>query len=108
MQMFSVIVMSILIEAVITYIKTIVVDKNIKWQIIVSIMLSMALCLAYGLDIPALVGIVSPIPYVGSLLTGILISRGSNYIFDLLKTITDKKNVTTEIFGSDGSDGVEI
>ena len=108
MQMFSVIVMSILIEAVITYVKTIVVDKNIKWQIIASIMLSIALSLAYGLDIPALVGIVSPIPYVGSLLTGILISRGSNYIFDLLKTITEKKNGAFEIFGSDGSDGVEI
>ena len=84
------------------------VDKEIKWQIIVSIVLSVALCLAYGIDIPALVGIVSPVSYVGSVLTGILVSRGSNYIFDLLKTITEKKGVAAETFGADASDGVEI
>ena len=108
MQMFSVLVMSVIIEAVITYIKTIIVDKTIKWQVIVSMVLSIALCLAYGLDIPALVGVVSPISYVGNVLTGILVSRGSNYIFDLLKTITNKNTDTIEPFGSDGSDGVEI
>ena len=108
MQMFSVLVMSVIIEAVITYIKTIVVDKTIKWQVIVSMVLSIALSLAYGLDIPALVGIVSPISYVGNVLTGILVSRGSNYIFDLLKTITSKKSVSADVFGADGSEGVEI
>ncbi len=107
MQMFSVLVMSVLIEAVITYIKTIVVDKNIRWQVVVSIILSVALCLAYGIDIPALVGIVSPISFVGNILTGILVSRGSNYIFDLLKTITSKKTATAT-FGADGSEGAEI
>ena len=107
MQMFSVLVMSVLIEAVITYIKTVVVDKNIRWQMLVSTILSIGLCLAYGIDIPALVGIVSPISYVGCVLTGILVSRGSNYIFDLLKTITSKKSAA-ETFGADGSEGVEI
>lgn len=108
MQMFSVLVMAVLIEAVITYVKTIVVDKNVRWQVIVSIILSTALCVAYGLDIPALVGIVSPISYVGNVLTGILVSRGSNYIFDLLKTITSKKTIAADTFGADGSEGVEI
>lgn len=108
MQIFSVLVMSVLIEAVITYIKTIVVDKTIKWQVIVSMLLSVALCLFYGLDIPALVGIVSPVSYVGNVLTGILVSRGSNYIFDLLKTITSKKADAADTFGADASEGVEI
>lgn len=106
--MFSVLVMSVLIEAVITYVKTVVVDKKIKWQVVVSIVLSIALCLAYGIDIPALVGIFSPVSYVGNVLTGILVSRGSNYIFDLLKTITSKKEETFDTFGADGSEGVEI
>lgn len=100
--------MSVLIEAVITYIKTVVVDKNIKWQAVVSIVLSITLCLAYRIDIPALVGIVSPISYVGNVLTGILVSRGSNYIFDLLKTLTSKKTIAADTFGADGSEGVEI
>ncbi len=109
MEMYSIIVMSILIEAVITYTKTLVIEKNIQWQIIAAVVLSVAVCLLYGLDIPALVGIKSPVPYVGSIITGILVSRGSNYIYDLIKTLTSKKkSVAAEIFGSDASDGVEI
>lgn len=109
MEMYSIIVMSILIEAIITYTKTLVIEKNIQWQIIAAVILSIVICLLYGLDIPALVGIKSPVPYVGSIITGILVSRGSNYIYDLIKTLTSKKkSVTAEIFGSDGSDGVEI
>ena len=109
MQMFSIIVMSVLIEAVITYIKTLVVDKNIQWQIIAGVILSISICLLYSLDIPALVGIVSPVPYVGSIITGILVSRGSNYIYELIKTLTAKqKTADIEIAGSDASDGVEI
>ena len=109
MEMYTIIVMSILIEAVITYTKTLVIEKNIQWQIIAAVVLSVAVCLLYGLDIPALVGIKSPVPYVGSVITGILVSRGSNYIYDLIKTLTSKKkSVIDEIFGSDGSDGVEI
>ena len=109
MEMYSIIVMSILIEAIITYTKTLVIEKNIQWQIIAAVILSIVICLLYGLDIPALVGIKSPVPYVGSIITGILVSRGSNYIYDLIKMLTSKKkSVSTEIFGSDGSDGVEI
>ncbi len=109
MEMYSIIVMSILIEAVITYTKTLVIEKNIQWQMIAAVVLSVAICLLYGLDIPALVGVKSPVAYVGSIITGILVSRGSNYIYDLIKTLTSKKkSVATEIFGSDGSDGVEI
>ena len=109
MKMFSIIVMSILIEAVITYVKTLVIDKNIQWQIIAAVILSIVICLIYGLDIPALVGIVSPIPYVGSIITGILVSRGSNYIYELIKTLTAKqKTAGIEIAGSDASEGVQI
>lgn len=109
MEMISIIIMSMLTEAIITYVKTWVIDRNIQWQMIVSVILSIAICVLYGLDIPAAVGIESSLPYVGSVITGILVSRGSNYINDLLKTITSKKaSTSTMVLGGDGSDGVAI
>ena len=46
---------------------------------------------SYKLDLPKHLGLKSSIPYIGSILTGILISRGSNYLFDILKVITNEK-----------------
>ena len=87
-------IMAILIEAIITYLKTWVVDKKLQWQVIVSVILGVIVSIAYGLDIPAAVGITCAVPYIGCAITGILISRGSNYIFDLIKKIaTSSKNV---------------
>jgi hypothetical protein len=91
MNITSVLVMSVLIEAVISYTKNIFIDKKFAWQIAVSIFLSVLICLFYGIDIPALVGIETNVKYVGSIITGVLVSRGSNYINDLFKTITQKK-----------------
>lgn len=88
MQTLTVIViMAVLVEAIITYVKTWVVDKKLQWQVIVSVVLGVIVSLAYGLDIPAAVGITCGIKYIGCVITGILISRGSNYIFDLIKKI---------------------
>ena len=91
MDFSMVLVMSVLTEGVITYAKTWVVDRKIKWQMVAAVVVSIMICFAYGLDIPALVGLNSGIPFLGNVLTGILISRGSNYIYDLIKTIKTKK-----------------
>lgn len=82
-----IVIMAILIEAVITYVKTWVVDKKLQWQVLVSVVLGIIVSIAYNLDIPAAVGITCGVPFVGCVITGILISRGSNYIFDLIKKI---------------------
>ena len=93
MEISAVFVMAVVTEAVIAYIKTWVIEKKIQWQIIAAVVLGIAVSFAYRLDIPALVGIESHIPYVGNVLTGILISRGSNYIHDIYKNIISKKTL---------------
>ena len=40
------------------------------------------LCLAYQVDLLSILGLVSPVPYVGSFLTGLLIGRGANFVHD--------------------------
>ena len=88
MNIITILIMAILIEAIITYVKTWVVDKKFQWQMFAAVFLGILVCIAYGLDIPAAVGITSAIPYIGHIITGILISRGSNYIFDIIKKIS--------------------
>ena len=79
---------AILIEAIITYFNQFLVQENFCWQMLFSIALGIVIAVAYKLDLPAHFSLNSQIPYVGCVLTGILLSRGSNYIFDLLERLT--------------------
>ena len=46
-----------------------------------------------GLDLPAMVGIPMSIPYLGIILTGILISRGAGFVHDLLTYLKSLKEI---------------
>ena len=80
---------AILIEAIITYFNQFFVQENFCWQMLFSIALGIIIAVAYKLDLPAHFNLNSQIPYVGCVLTGILLSRGSNYIFDLISKIAN-------------------
>ena len=79
---------AILIEAIITYFNQFLVQENFCWQMLFSIILGIIIAVAYKLDLPAHFNLKSQIPYVGCVLTGILLSRGSNYVFELLNKIS--------------------
>lgn len=87
MQYFGLLFLAIIVEGIITYIKEFFVKGRFKWEMLISIVIGVFVTVAYGVDIFALVGLNSFIPYFGSVLTGILISRGSNYVCDLVKSI---------------------
>ena len=96
MNFFSLVFLAIIIEGVISYTKTFFVDGKFQWQTITAIAAGILVSIAYQVDLFATAGLVSQIPYIGSILTGILISRGSNYIFDLIKmiqNIVDNKSI---------------
>ena len=79
--------LAILIEAIITYFNKFFVQENFCWQMLFSVVLGIVIAVAYKLDLPAHFNLNSQIPYVGCVLTGILLSRGSNYLFELLKKL---------------------
>lgn len=54
---------------------------------LLSIVLGILISIAYEIDIPKYLNLHSRIPYLSNILTGILISRGSNYIYDLITKI---------------------
>lgn len=78
-------VMAILIEAIVSYV--IEVPKNPK--LLIPIALGILAAVAYQLDIPAALGAVSQLPFLGSVFTGIILSRGSNYVYDLVGRLTN-------------------
>ena len=78
---------AIILEGMITYFKEFFVTGTFPWQMILSLILGIIVAVAYKLDLPKYLNFESHIPYVGSILTGILISRGSNYVYETLKAL---------------------
>ena len=79
---------AMLVEGIITYINEFFVSGATQWQMTLSLTLGIIVAISYKLDLPKYLTIESQIPYVGCILTGILISRGSNYLYDLISTLT--------------------
>ena len=86
-KLLGIIPSAIVLEGVITYINTFFVEGVIHWQMVVSLVLGVVVAIAYKIDIPAVFEMKSHIPYFANVLSGILISRGSNYAFDLISKL---------------------
>lgn len=90
------IVLAIIVEAFVEYGKSI--GKGFaegKWKTAVTqlcaIALAVVLCFATGLDIFKLVGLEFAWAWLGVALTGVFISRGSNYASDFVKRLQGVK-----------------
>lgn len=83
--------LSIIVESVITYFKEFFVYECFSISMVFSIILGIAIAIIYKLDLPECFNLKSTVPYIGNILTGLLISRGSNYIYDVFKIVTDTK-----------------
>ncbi len=92
----SVMAISVVVEGLVSYAKMLVVDRKIEWQIVVAVALGVIFAIAYGIDVFALLGMKSIIPYFGNVMSGVLLSRGSNYIFDMFKTIRNFSKTHTD------------
>ena len=87
-NIFGIVAFSILVEAIVTYVNQFFVHGVFSWKMLLSIVLGILVAVSYNLDLPAYFNLNSKIPYIGCVLTGILISRGSNYVFDIIKKLT--------------------
>ncbi len=84
----SIISCAMLIEALITYFNQFFVAGDFQWQMVLSMTLGIAIAVFYNVDVTKYFNMSSNIPYVGSVITGILLSRGSNYVYDLLSMVS--------------------
>lgn len=87
-NMIKIMSLSVIIESLITYFKEFFVYECFSISMVFSIILGIVIAIIYKLDLPECFNLKSTVPYIGNILTGLLISRGSNYIYDLINTIT--------------------
>jgi hypothetical protein len=89
-QFTGIIFFAIVIEALICYTRTFIVDRRPQWQIIFGVLIGIGISFAYGIDLFEIAGYTSTVEHIGPLLTGVLLSRGSNYVFDFIGKMTVK------------------
>lgn len=77
----------VVLEGIITYINNFFVVGEPHYQMVRSLIFGILIAVAYKIDLLKLVNIESNIPYIGSVLIGLLFPRGSNYVHDILKTL---------------------
>ena len=95
-SLFALIVISMFIEAFISYLQTIWVEGRIQWQIVIAFFLAIAICFDTGINFLAIVGLTEQWPVVGIIATAVVVCRGSNYLFEFYKNLAGWRKKTQE------------
>ena len=90
-------ILALTVEALVEYGK-LIFQKEINWKQIAAVIIAVGLAVLAQTDLYAILGVSFVVPYVGMVLTGILFSRGANYLADFIKlTQTYTSNKRAEI-----------
>lgn len=88
---------SIIIEGLISYADMIIdKDKHINWKIVGALAVGCIVAFNTNLDFFKLLGIKENYEVIGTFLTGVLISRGSNYVYDIYDKLINWKKGASE------------
>lgn len=90
-----ILVVAVLVEAVWENLKMVWQSGKLNVNMIGSLVVSILIAILTKIDIFGALGITINI-YVGSALTGIIISRGANFVHDLLTKVNQLKNNESE------------
>ncbi len=93
MEYAQLVIVAILIEAIWENLK--MVWQNGKFSIdkIGALVISILICVLAKIDIFPIVNLSISVPVIGSILTGIIVSRGANFVHDLFNKISGDKEV---------------
>ena len=97
MEALQIIVLAFVVEAVWETLKMVWQDGKVSIDKIGALGVGLAVALVYQQDVLAMLNITGGYHTVGSILTGILISRGGNYVHDLVERLTKGKPETEVI-----------
>jgi hypothetical protein len=91
MELTQLALVAFLVEALLQTIKPIY-DKEKGWDrsVILALVVGMVVCVLTNTDLFKSVGLEISVPYAGPILTGILASRGSNFVHDIFKFMQNK------------------
>lgn len=93
MSIVTIITIALLVEAIWETLKMVWQEGKINVNTIGALIVGIAVSILAKIDIFAMQGITLSIPLIGWILTGILMSRGANFIHDLFNKLGDKEEV---------------
>ncbi len=79
---FLVLVIAAMVEAVWETLKMVWQEGNFSFDKLGALVIGLLVAFGSGIDVTELMGVQMKLPYLGILLTGILISRGANWMHD--------------------------
>lgn len=91
MDFMQLIIVAILVEAIWENIKMVYQEGKLSISRIGSLVISIIICVIANVDIFPVVGVSMSIPFIGSILTGIVVSRGANFVNDLFSKLKGVK-----------------
>ena len=84
-----IVVLALLVEALVETMKK-ALAGGIQWPAVAAMVGGIAVCLAAGVGILSILGIAFP-TWLDAVITGVLVSRGSNFISDLFGKLKTSK-----------------
>lgn len=96
MSIITLLVLAIIVESVWETLKMTWQDGKVSIDRIGALVVALVVAIATNFDMLALVKVDSSIPFLGVVLTGILLSRGSNFIHDLITKLGQATESKTE------------
>lgn len=90
MSIVTIITIALLVEAIWETLKMVWQEGKININTIGALIVGIAVSILAKIDIFAIQGITLSIPLIGWILTGILMSRGANFIHDLFNKLGEK------------------
>lgn len=91
MSIVTIITIALLVEAIWETLKMVWQEGKININTIGALIVGIGVSILAKIDIFAMQGITLSIPLIGWVLTGILMSRGANFIHDLFNKLGDKE-----------------
>lgn len=91
MDFMQLVIVAILVEAIWENIKMVYQEGKLSISRIGSLVISIIICVIANVDIFPVVGVSMSIPFIGSILTGIVVSRGANFVNDLFSKLKGVK-----------------
>lgn len=93
MEYAQLVIVAILIEAIWENLKMIWQNGKCSIDKIGALVISVLICVLAKIDIFPIVNLSVSIPVIGSIFTGIIVSRGANFVHDLFNKISGDKEV---------------
>ena len=91
MSIVTIITIALLVEAIWETLKLVWQEGKLNVNTIGALIVGICVSILAKIDIFAMQGISLSIPLIGYVLTGILLSRGANFIHDLFNKLGDKE-----------------